>query len=280
MGLVWHATPGGTNPSDSVFWAKFDLPQFLACRPGWAKPPTSLPETHGLVLFSVAVPRPDSSFYAARPGVPLGYTGALSSLGALDEFHEIYHDPDLKAVESIADLKCRLTGAGIRFDSRLFLTGVYDGAEWAHRFALLHPTDVRAVAPVCGNVFTIPIESLEDGPLPWPLGLAGFESLGHGVFDWETYLDIPYYVIASSHEDLWYNEMTPEEQGIEMDDLDRFVSCFGAIPPERAASFVEELLAAGVDCRLTWSEGGHGWIDPVRLRVLEFFAAFELDASP
>lgn len=279
-GLAWHATPGGTNPDDSVFWARFDLPQFLACCQDRAKPPISLPETHGLVLFSVAVPRPDPAFYESNPGVPLGYPDALNSLGLLEEFEERYRDPDLKALESIDDLRRRLTGAGIPFDPRLFLTGVYNGAEWAHRFALLHPNDVRAIAPVCGNVFTMPLEGLEDRPLPWPLGLAGFEVLGRGALDWETYLDVPYYVTTSSRENLWYNEMTPEEQGLGTDDLDRYVSHFGAIPPERAASFVKELLAAGVDCRLTWSEGGHGWIDPVRLRVFEFFAGFDLDASP
>jgi hypothetical protein len=279
-GLVWHATPGGNSPDDSVFWAKFDLPQFLACCQGRTKPPISLPEAHGLVLFSVAVPKPDPAFYECRPGVPLGYPDALSSLGTLGEFDEIYHNPDLKALASIGDLKRRLTGAGILFDPRLFLTGVYNGAEWAHRFALLHPDDVRAVAPVCGNVFAMPLEGLEDGPLPWPLGLAGFDALGRGALDWGSYLNTPYYVTASWRENLWYNEMSPEEQGAGTDDLGRYVSRFGAIPPERAASFVEELLAVGVDCRLTWSEGGHGWVDPVRIRVFEFFAGFEFDVAP
>ena len=277
-GLVWHATPGGTGPDDPVFWAKFDLTQFLACRSGWAKPPINLPEVHGSVLFSIAVARPDPSFYAARPGIPLGSPDALNSLGNLDGYG--YRDPDLKALASIDDLKHRLTAAGIRFDPRLFLTGVYHGAEWAHRFALLHPTEVRAVAPVCGNVYTMPLEDIDDGPLPWPLGLAGFEPLGRGPLDWEAYLGIPYYVTASIHENVWYDEMTPEEQGIETVHLRRYVTEFGAIPPEREASFAGELAAAGVDCRLVWSEGGHGWIDPVRLRVFEFFAGFELDASP
>ncbi len=279
-GLVWHATPGGTGPDDPIFWARFDLPQFLACQPGWARPPVNLPETHGMVMFSIVVPRPDPSFYEANPGVPLGFPDALNSLGNLDDRCEEYRDPDLKALASIDDLKRRLADAGIRFDPRLFLTGVYNGAEWAHRFALLHPTEVRAVAPVCGNVYTMPFEDIDEGPLPWPLGLANFEALGRGPLDWEAYLDIPYYLTASVHENVWYNEMTPEEQGIETVHLERYVKAFGAVPPERAAAFAGELAAAGVDCRLVWSEGGHGWIDPVRLRVFEFFAGFELDASP
>jgi len=279
-GLVWHATPGGTDPDDSAFWARFDLPQFLACRSEWAKPPIDLPEVYGFVLFSVIVPRPDAQFYATRPGVPLGTPDALNSLGNLKPFDEAYRDPDLKALESIADLQRRLRESGIRFDPRLFVTGVYHGAEWAHRFSLLHPDVVRAVAPVCGNVFTMPVERLEDGPLPWPLGLAGIDALGRGGTDWETYLGIPYLLTASSREKLWYSEMTPEQQGIGASALDRYVERYGAIPPERASSFAAELSAAGVDCRLVWSEGGHGWIDPVRLRVFEFFSGFLLDAGP
>jgi hypothetical protein len=279
-GLVWHATPGGTGPDDPVFWAKFDLAHFLACRSRWAKPSINLPEVHGSVLFSVAVARPDPSFYTARPRIPLGSPDALNSLGSLDGYGDGYRDPDLKALASIDDLKRRLADAGIRFDPRLFLTGVYNGAEWAHRFALLHPTEVRAVAPVCGNVYTMPFGDIDEGPLPWPLGLANFEALGRGLVDWESYVGIPYYLTASIHENVWYNAMTPEEQGIETVHLERYVNAFGAIPPERAAAFAGELAAAGVDCRLVWSEGGHGWIDPVRLRVFEFFAGFELDASP
>ena len=279
-GLVWHATPGGIDPDDPVFWARFDLPQFLACQPGWSEPSINLPEEHGLVLFSVAVPRPEAAFYAARPGIPLGYPDALSSLGNQDALGTKYEDPDLRALASIVDLERRLTAGGIRFDERLFLTGVYHGAEWCHRFALLHPERVRAVAPVAGSVYTMPSTELDDGPLPWPLGLARLESLGRESVDWPTYLGIPYYVTTSIHEILWYNRMTPEEQGVEDHHLDRYVERFGSIPPEREASFAEELLAVGLDVQLTWSEGGHGWIDPVRIRVFEFFASFERMAKP
>jgi len=279
-GLVWHATPGGTDPEDPVFWARFDLPQFLACRPGWAKPPVNLPELHGFVLLSIAVPRPEPAFYEANRGVPLGFPDALSSLGNLNEYGETYRAPDLKALASIDDLKRRLTDAEIRFDPRLFLTGVYNGAEWAHRFALLHPSEVRAVAPVCGNVYTMPFDILEGESLSWPLGLAGFELLGRGEFDWRSYTAIPYYVTTSVRENLWYNKMTPEEQGVETHHLDRYVARFGAIPPEREASFAAELVTAGIDCVLIWSEGGHGWIDPVRLRVFVFFGRFGRSEEP
>jgi len=162
----------------------------------------------------------------------------------------------------------------------LLVTGVYLGAERAHRFALLHPDEVRAVAPVCGNVHTMPIGALDDGPLPWPLGLEGFDALDRGSHAWDSCLSTPHYVTTSVHEILWYNRMTQEEQGIGTDELDRYVEQFGAIPPEREVSFARELLSAGLDVQLVWSDGGHGWSDPVRLRVFEFFAGFELEAAP
>lgn len=279
-GLVWHATPGGADPDDPAFWARFDLPQFLACRSEWARPPVNLPEARGFVLFSVVIPRPDPAFYVGNAGSAIGFPDALSSLGLLDGIAEAYRDPDRKALDSIDDLKRRLCEASIRFDPRLFVTGVYRGAEWAHRFTLLHPTEVRAVAAVCGNVYTIPIEELADEPLPWPLGLAGFDALGRGGLDWEAYRSVVYYVVASSRENVWYNEMTPEQQGIEAADLARYVDRFGSIPPEREASLTGELVAAGIDCRLVWSEGGHGWIDAVRSRVFDFFAGFALATVP
>ena len=280
IGLVWHATPGGTDPDDSAFWARFDLPKFLACRTLWGRPPTNLAETHGMTLFSIAVPRPAASFYEARSGEPLGLPDAISSFGRLESIDQTYRNPDLQAIQSIADLESRLSDRGIPFDPRLFLTGVYTGAEWAHRFSLLHPERVRAVAPVAGNVYTMPFYDVDGRPLFWPLGLSGLETLGRERVNWPVYARIPYYITTSIHENVWYDRMTPEEQGIEMDSLDRYVEHFGSIPPEREASLASALSGVGLDARLVWSEGGHGWTDAVRGRVFEFFASFELSDSP
>jgi hypothetical protein len=282
VGLVWHATPGGSEPHDPVLWAKFDLPHFLACSGGWAKPRVNLPELHGFVLFSVAVPEPPPEFYADQPGVALGSPVALNSLATFDPaaVSDEFIDPDLKALACIEDLKQRLTEHGIAFDARLFLTGVYSGAEWAHRFSVLHPTSVRAAAPVCGNMYTMPFAMLDSEAMPWPLGLSGFEDLGRGTLDTGSLAATPYYVTISAHERVWYNEMTPEEQGIDQSHLDRYVLHFGSIPPERAASFVTAWSESGYSFAAAWSEKGHGWIDAVRLRVFEFFASFALEATP
>jgi len=282
VGLVWHATPGGSEPHDPVLWARFDLPRFLTCSGGWAKPRVNLPEMHGFVLFSIAIPEPEPAFYTSQPGIALGSPVALSSLTTFDAaaVSGIFIDPDLQAITSIEDLKRRLTEAGIAFDPRLFLTGVYSGAEWAHRFTVLHPASIRAAAPVCGNMYTMPFEMLDADPLPWPLGLSDFEALGRGELDVESLENTPYYVTISSHERVWYNEMTPEEQGIEQSFLDRYVLHFGSIPPERAASFATAWEASGYSFVAAWSEEGHGWIDAVRFRVFEFFAGFALAAAP
>ena len=280
-GLVWHATPGGSTPDDPTFWARFDLGTFLACNDK-VGPRVNLPERNNLILFSIAVPEPSFSFYEQHPDEPLGTPVALSSLLAFREaiIDPQFLDPDLKALASIEHLKLQLDAAGIPYDPRLFITGVYGGAEWAHRFALLHPGEVRAVAPVCGNWYTMPYDRLNGATLPWPLGLARFEELGRGPFDQAAFSEIPYYVTASSRELVWYSEMTPEEQGIDPSALSLYVSLFGTIPPERGSSFALAWKSAGYPFELAWSEGGHGWIDPVRVRVFEFFAEFELNATP
>ena len=110
--------------------------------------------------------------------------------------------------------------------------------------------------------------------------LARFEELGRGTVDWPAYLTVPYYVTTSIHETLWYNRMTPGEQGIDVEHLDRYVKRYGSSPPEREAAFAGALAEAGLDVRLIWSEGGHGWTDPVRNRVFEFFAGFERTEQP
>ena len=285
VGIVWHATPGGTRPDDEIFWARFDLRQFLACKTAsWPQRTVSLPEVFGLALISVAVPMPPPAFYADRDGLPLGQPVSLSSLGVFEDLgvEEVYCDPDLKALASIDDFRRRLADADIPFDPRIFLTGVYSGAEWAHRFALLHPDELRAVAPVCGNVNTLPTTHLDDKELPWPLGLSGWEKTGRPPFDRSDFLELPYLMTASWHDEVWYGEMTPAEQGARAEDLARYVDALGAIPPERASAFAEWLFGGGTEGHLVWSDGGHGWVDSARYRVFEFFAGFppEPEAAP
>lgn len=279
VGLIWHATAGDSQPDDPVFWARFDLGTFLACSSGILGPRVNLPELHGMVLFSIAVPEPLPAFYEEHAGEALGTPVALSSLLTFRAFNvdSRFLDPDLKALSTIAHLKQQLDKADIDYDPRLFITGVYSGAEWAHRFTLLHPTEVRGVAPVCGNWYTLPYTELGNEPLQWPLGLANFEAIERGAFDIESFARVPYYVTASSHELVWYSEITPEEQGIDMPLLQRYADYFGLIPPERGESFAQQWLDAGYPFQIAWSEGGHGWIDPVRIRVFEFFAKFLLE---
>lgn len=283
LGIVWHATPGGSEPDDAVFWARFDLPQFLACKSaGWPRRTVNLPDLFGLALVSVAVPAPPRGFYAVHEGDPLGQPTSLSSLGVFERLDVpmLCRNPDLKALASIDDFRRRLADAGLHFDPRIFLTGVYSGAEWAHRFALLHPNELRAVAPVCGNVNTLPTTHLDEIALRWPLGLSGWDETGRPAFDEARFLELPYLLIASWHEKVWYNEMTPAEQGASVEALSRYVEATGTLPPERMSSLAEWLVDAGVNVRLVWSDGGHGWVDSARYRVFEFFAGFPLETDP
>ena len=281
LGLVWHATPGDAMPDDPVFWARFDLNGFLSCdTPKGAR--INLPEQYGMVLFSIAVTEPLPAFYEEYSGQPLGTPVALSSLLPFETIgaDPAFLDPDLKALATVDHLKQQLTNAGIAYDPRLFITGVYSGAEWAHRFTLLHPREIRAAAPVCGNWYTLPYEQLDGLDLPWPLGMHAFEELGRGLFDSKAFSETTYYVTVSANELVWYNEMSPEEQGIAMEPLERYASLFGSIPPERGESFANAWAEAGYPFQLIWSEAGHGWTSPVRIRVFEFFSTFELSTQP
>ena len=274
LGLVWHATPGGDSPVDPLFWSRFDLRQFLACQPSYAAAPVDLPDEYGFILFSIAVPEPPVSFYSSYPERPLGTPVSLSSLPTFVETDvaAALLDPDLKALQAVEDLRRRLSEAEIPFEPRLFLMGVYRGAEWAHRFSLLHPTEVRAVAPVCGNWYTMPPETTAGWNLPWPLGMADFAMLGRGEFHQTAFSTLPYLVVVSANERVWYVDQTPAQQGASAAALEVYAERFGRIPPERGEAFAREWQSAGYPFTLSWSEGGHGWIDAVRVRVFEFFA--------
>lgn len=74
---------------------------------------------------------------------------------------------------------------------RFALFGFSGGAQFAHRYAMLHPHRVRACVPASAGWYTLP-----DPGLKWPMGLAGKP---HGALD-PAVRQVPFHLIVGKRD--------------------------------------------------------------------------------
>jgi poly(3-hydroxybutyrate) depolymerase len=114
-------------------------------------------------------------------------------------------------------------------DSRLLLTGFSGGAQFAHRFALLHPLRVMAVAPAAAGWYTFP-----DPQWRFPHGLAACPWEGLSP-DLEAALSLPWRVMVGER-DVHHGSALRMSQ--------RVMARQGCSRLERARNWVTEMRAA------------------------------------
>jgi pimeloyl-ACP methyl ester carboxylesterase len=127
---------------------------------------------------------------AARWGVPL-----IAPVFARDAYGQYQQVVDRKrGVRSDLALLHILDDTAQRFGlktNRIALFGFSGGAQFAHRFAILHARRVRCCVPVSAGWYTMP-----DTALPWPLGLDG---LPGGTLD-PAALSVPFHLIVGQRD--------------------------------------------------------------------------------
>lgn len=127
---------------------------------------------------------------ADRYGVPL-----IAPLFRRESFGQYQQAIDPKrGMRSDVALCDMLEDASRRFGlatDRVALFGFSGGAQFAHRFSLIHPRRVRACVPASAGWYTMP-----DATLAWPLGLDGMPD---GPLD-QTARDIPFHLIVGQRD--------------------------------------------------------------------------------
>lgn len=130
------------------------------------------------------------SALAVRWGVPL-----IAPLFRREAFGQYQQGVDSKrGLRSDLALCDILDDAGRRFGlatGQVALFGFSGGAQFAHRFAMIHPRRVRVCVPASAGWYTMP-----DAALPWPLGLDGMP----GVRLDPAALDVPFHLIVGQRD--------------------------------------------------------------------------------
>ncbi len=180
--------------------------------------------------------------------------------------HWVLVAPTFPHIERLRAILQGLPAAtGLQLAPRVALYGYSRGAQTAHRFALVYPEEVRALAVLSAGSYTLPEDSFPaEGaarPLLWPFGTANMAGLFGRSLDRKAFSAIRFWVgVGAADND-------PNETAAAWDPYE------GAGRARRAAAYVRALegQGAGVQFRVE-PNMGHGPTDTVRAAALDFIA--------
>jgi poly(3-hydroxybutyrate) depolymerase len=161
----------------------------------------------------------------------------------------------------LANLRARITGVPLQ--PGLLLYGFSRGAQMAHRFSLLYPREVAAVAVLSAGSYTLP-EDEDPGhsPLEFPFGVADLQQVAGGAFDPVAFSRIPFWVGVGGA------DTNPADTARAWDQLE------GRTRVERAQAFAQQLRARGVSTSLhIFGGAGHEETGSMRASTCAFLAA-------
>ena len=109
--------------------------------------------------------------------------------------YKLLREGDLRYDEILLDLVDQLRALFVFDDDRFLLGGFSGGGQFAHRFAYLHPRELRAVSIAAPSAVT-----LLDEALPWWTGVADVEArLDRGV-DFDGLRDLPFHLVVGERD--------------------------------------------------------------------------------
>lgn len=154
---------------------------------------------------------------------------------------------------------------GLPVQHRALVYGFSRGAQVAHRFALLYPNEVRAVAALSAGTYTLPKDQLSDkdpSRLDFPFGIADSASYTGVPFDRVALRGVPFWIGVG------FLDQKPE------DVPQLWTSYIGDCRVDRATTFVGALRELGVQAELTiFPNTGHQDTPAIRASALEFLSS-------
>ena len=156
---------------------------------------------------------------------------------ALDRDTLLIKDGDLKRIDlqlinMIAHAQRLLRHNNMKVNEKVFMNGFSASGTFTNRFAILHPTIVRAVATGgINSIPTFPTERWDDVSMRYPVGIADVKEIADIAFDEEAYKRVSQYIYMGALDD---NDTVPYRDAYDAVDADLVKSLIGAeMMPDR-----------------------------------------------
>jgi pimeloyl-ACP methyl ester carboxylesterase len=131
---------------------------------------------------------------------------------------------DLQLIAMIDDARNRLANLGIVVDEKVLMNGFSASGSFVHRFTLLHPDRVKAMAAGSGGCPMVPVPEWNGQTLRYPVGIFDLGTLAGQPFDLGAYRKVPKYIYVGDKDD---NDSVDYPDGFDEKDRELIYQIFG-----------------------------------------------------
>lgn len=178
---------------------------------------------------------------------------------------------DLQLLAMFNDAQTKLKALNMNTSDQFLMTGFSASGTFANRFTLLHPNKVRAVAAGGLNgLLALPIDSIENKKLNYPLGTNNFKDLLNQEFQKKTFLNTPQFYFMGGLDE---NDAVPYDDAFDADERGLIYELLGKeMLPTRWKTCVDIYKNEGVNAIIkSYENMGHEHPDKVKQEIVEFF---------
>jgi len=229
----------GTNSDDT------EVHRSDAWWTGWER--QGIADELGVILLVPAFVRPGKDWQI--------YTHALDRDSLTTKRSDLVR-LDLQLLAMVDQARRSLTQQGIQTEEKFLIQGYSASGMFANRFAVLHPTRVKAVAVGAPGGWPIaPAPMFSGEALPYPAGVADLETLAGKPFDSESFRSLPQLIVMGSLDD---NDSLDFRDGWDEEPAGLVDRLFGKDPQARWTNSENVYKAAGTNAQFLLVAGvGH-----------------------
>ena len=202
---------------------------------------------------------------------------------ALDRDTLLIRDGDLKRIDlqlinMIAHAQRLLRHNNMKVNEKIFMNGFSASGTFTNRFAILHPTVVRAVATGgINSIPTFPTDRWDDVTMRYPVGIADVKEIADIAFDEKAYKRVSQYIYMGALDD---NDTVPYRDAYDEVDAELVKSLIGAeMMPDRwrVSQSIYKTLEIPAQF-VTYENSGHEIKSEMIDDIVAFFEANSADA--
>lgn len=178
---------------------------------------------------------------------------------------------DEQLISMFRDARERLDKMGIRTKEKMLLTGFSASGSFANRFTVMHPNIVFAVAAGGLNgLLMLPLDSLENEPLNYPVGINDLKELTGKEFSGDSFRETPQFYFMGALDD---NDAIPYSDAYDEPEREQIYRLLGhEMMPGRWNRCKEIYKSSGVNAIIRTYDGiGHGHPEDVKDEITGFF---------
>jgi hypothetical protein len=178
---------------------------------------------------------------------------------------------DKQLIEMFKDAQKRLANKNIKTHDKFLLTGFSASGTFAKRFTLLHPNRVFAVAAGGLNgLLMLPLDSLDNELLKYPIGVGDFKALTNGPFEKQAFFHVPQFYFMGQLDN---NDAVPYDDAFDQGEREEIYKLLGKqMQPERWNNCIQIYKALNVNATFkTYEEVGHKIPEMIKKDVINFF---------